>query len=113
MHRTFGFLAMALVLAGCASLDEYGAAGSDGATHRGQALAQGKCAMCHTIAGVAASPNPRAPAFSEIHKRYGGKRLDWELQAINDVGHYQMPTTRLSESERGSLAAYISGLRSE
>jgi hypothetical protein len=38
---------------------------------------------------------------------YSRNGLEWELQAINDVGHYQMPTTRLSQAEMKSLVAYV------
>ena len=103
MHKTFDLFAAVLVLAGCAS-PGVGVAGS---MDRGRALAREKCAACHTIAGRAASPNPRAPAFAVVGKRYSRQGLDRELQAINDVGHYEMPTTPLSPAERDSLAVYI------
>lgn len=107
MHRAFAVLAAALALAGCASIGEDVGFASAAATHRGRALAQEKCARCHTIAGRAASPNPRATTFARIGKLYSRNGLEWELEAINDVGHYQMPTTPLSRAEMKSLVAYV------
>jgi len=74
---------------------------------RGRDLAQDKCAACHAISGERPGPNKQATGFAIIARQYSRKGLTRELQAINEVGHYAMPTTPLSESDRASLAAYI------
>lgn len=100
-------LALALTMGGCASLSGDVGRGETAPVHGGKALANAKCAACHTVAGAAASPNPRAPPFAQIGQRYSRRGLVWELQAIRDVGHYNMPATPLSPREMEALATYI------
>ncbi|WP_293908058.1 cytochrome c [Phenylobacterium sp.] len=108
MRKALGVVAAAaLAMAGCASVGEELGLAKAAAAHRGEGLATAKCAGCHTIAGGAASPVSRATPFPEIAKRYTRNGLTWELEAINDVGHYQMPTTALSRDQMSALVAYI------
>jgi len=105
MPRTtpLALLAAALALAACASVG----GGPGWPLDTGRALAQDKCASCHTISGDRESPNPKAPPFAVIGKRYSPAGLDRQLELIVEMGHYAMPPTPLSLAERASLAAYI------
>jgi len=102
MRRALLLLA-ALALTGCTSVG----GGPGWPLDRGRALAQEKCAACHTISGNADSPNPKAPPFAQIGARYSEAGLDRELEVIAQMGHYSMPPTPLSKADRDSLAAYI------
>jgi cytochrome c len=92
-----------LALSGCTSVS----GGLGWPLDRGRALAQDKCASCHTISGTAQSPDPKAPPFAQIGARYSEAGLDRELEVIAQMGHYSMPPTPLSKADRDSLAAYI------
>ncbi|PLR28622.1 cytochrome C [Caulobacter zeae] len=79
-----------------------------GEIEAGRSLAKGRCLSCHQLDGPFA--DGAAPPFTLIAKRYRSHRLDWELQAIAEVGHYRMPPTLLSAAETSALAAYIQSL---
>lgn len=103
-------LAMVLAgaLAGCALIEEDAEGDAPRALSRsGYALAQTRCVACHAIEGEGPGPNPAAPAFVDIARRYRGLHLDWELEAISEVGHYRMPARALTKPEVGELTAYI------
>lgn len=103
----FGVAAAALVLAGCIAIGEEWGAHDTALMGHGRSVAREKCAGCHTVSGARPSPNPRAPSFADISRRYSRSGLDREFEAISEVGHYAMPTTPLTPAERESLAAYI------
>lgn len=84
-----------------------------GSPARGAVFARRECASCHTVQGDAASPRLGAPPFKEIALRYAGYRLDWELEAISQVGHYAMPTKAMSGADIADVTAYIRSLKPE
>ena len=96
-----------LALGGCATAGEGQRVTRGEDARQGAAIAKARCAGCHTIKGAAVSPLHGAPSFAQIKTRHSRRSLLWELEAINDVGHYEMPTTPLSASEMQSLVAYI------
>jgi len=81
-----------------------------GDSGRGRALAQARCASCHAISGPGPSRDPQAPPFSQVARRYANLRLDWELEAISQVGHHAMPATALDPSQARDLDAYVRSL---
>ncbi|KQY92249.1 hypothetical protein ASD21_12530 [Caulobacter sp. Root1455] len=81
-----------------------------GEVGRGRTLAQARCAACHAISGTGPSRDPQAPPFTQVARRYADQRLDWELEAISQVGHYAMPAKALSPSEMRDLDAYVRSL---
>ena len=101
-------LAAVLVMAGAALAEPASAASA--AIRRGAALAASNCAACHATGLTGASPNPKSPPFVEVGQRYADLRLDWELEAIAEVGHYQMPARPLTAGQINDLVAYIRDL---
>lgn len=77
------------------------------AIERGARLASTECAACHAIGPEGAHPATAAPDFGAIAGRYRDLRLDWELEAISQVGHYRMARKALTAAEIADLTAYI------
>ena len=74
---------------------------------RGHQAALDHCAGCHAVDGAADSPNPGAPPFRDIGRRYDAASLPARLTAVTQQGHYSMPRRSLTAEERRALAAYI------
>lgn len=86
----------------------------------GRRIAERACAACHAIAN-GSSPNPRAPPFRELHRRYRAGGLDALLTEgqIAPVSppeegaarlHPHMPQATLGDDEIAALKAYIHSL---
>ncbi len=101
---------LASSLSACALFADPGAHQDRAAVGAGRTLAETRCGSCHALQGGQPSPNPTAPPFAVVAKRYSGLRVDWELEAITQVGHYQMPVRVLSAPEIAALSAYIRSL---
>ena len=82
----------------------------DAPAQRGERIAGLECARCHAIDLKSDSPNPSAPPFRDIRRRYNGASLAREFTTIGQVGHYQMPPTQISRSEGEDLIAFIEDL---
>ena len=82
-----------------------------GSATRGAAVIQGNCDACHAVGASGTSPNPDAPPFREVARRYQDQRLDWELEAISEVGHYRMPKRVLTAGEIADVLTYIRSLQ--
>lgn len=74
----------------------------------GRAVVRDQCLACHQVDGP--TTDGAAPPLTEVARRYRNAHLDWELEAISNVGHYRMPPRPLSASEIRALAAYIQSL---
>jgi mono/diheme cytochrome c family protein len=103
----------AAALAGCSLLDPAAKVSPLeplGDAARGRGMAQAQCSACHAISGPGPSPRTQAPPFSQIADRYADLRLDWELEAISQVGHYAMPAKPLAPAQIRDLDAYLRSL---
>ena len=77
---------------------------------RGAKLAGSVCATCHAIhAGEMRSPDPVAPAFSDVAQWPG--MTDRALRVWLQTSHPTMPNFILKPRDRNDLAAYILSLR--
>ncbi len=76
---------------------------------RGRTLALTECSQCHAV-GSSGGGATAAPSFASVAERYRNTRLDWELEAISQVGHYQMPRKQLTSIDIADLTAYIRSL---
>lgn len=94
-------LAAAFVLAGSA------AAAEPALVQKGYAVARSHCGQCHALEGPAPSPNPGAPGFADIGRRYDAGVLPARIRQVTREGHYAMPVRRLQAWQRNALAAYI------
>jgi len=83
-----------------------------GSPARGGDFARRECSGCHTVRGDSVSPKAGAPTFEDIARRYADYRLDWELEAITQVGHYSMPAKAMSKADIADVTAYIRSLKS-
>lgn len=102
--------ALLACLAGESSSAELTSHHAHGSKRRGDAIARTQCVACHALGASTRSPNAGAPAFVEVARKYRSLRLEWELEAISDVGHYSMPTKRLTAAEIRDLTAYVRSL---
>ena len=78
---------------------------------RGRTLVERNCAMCHAIGRAGDSPNPLAPPFRELGRRYA---IDDLAEALNEgiiTGHPQMPEFRFSPAEVNDLIAYLRSIQ--
>lgn len=100
---------LAAALAGCASTPGE-SLGRSPQSRLGRDVAEIQCARCHAIGARGLSPYATAPNFGDIRKRYAGVSLERELETITQVGHYEMPPTKISAEDRKNLGAYIERL---
>ncbi len=77
---------------------------------RGRALALSECSQCHAVGASGGRASTGAPSFASVAERYRDTRLDWELEAISQVGHYRMPRKQLTSPEITDITAYIRSL---
>ena len=77
---------------------------------RGRTLALAECSQCHAVGTAGGHPSTAAPSFASVAERYRNTRLDWELEAISQVGHYRMPRKQLTSIDIADLTAYIRSL---
>ncbi len=83
---------------------------SDKLIAEGRALAQKNCAWCHAIGKTGDSPNPRAPAWRDIHKRHPILALRDPLTRGIARPHDEMPKFQLTDNEIDTIVAYINSL---
>ncbi len=77
---------------------------------RGRNLALTECSQCHAVGSSAGNPTSATPSFASVAQTYRNTRLDWELEAISQVGHYRMPRKPLTSIDIADLTAYIRSL---
>lgn len=99
-------------LMGCAAFEPLHLAADTPLVETGRALALDECSSCHAVGAGGGYPATAAPSFASVAERYRNYRLDWELEAISQVGHYRMPRKMLTSPEISALAAYIRTLDS-
>jgi mono/diheme cytochrome c family protein len=78
---------------------------------RGQALVQRNCGMCHAVGRSGASPNPAAPAFRDLNRRYGIEDLGEALAEGLITGHPEMPEFRFSPAEVDDIIRYLNSIQ--
>lgn len=76
-------------------------------TEDGRALAEANCASCHAVGRSGTSPNPKAPVFRTVLKRYNENMLRTELAEGMRVTHDPMPQFQFRPEAVDSLIAYL------
>ncbi len=76
----------------------------------GKALAEANCASCHAVGRSGTSPNPKAPVFRTVLKRYSENMLRTELAEGMRVTHDPMPQFQFRPEAVDSLIAYLKSI---
>lgn len=77
---------------------------------QGHEVAVRKCSGCHAVGIADISPNPKAPAFRNLYKRYPVDGLREAFLKGYRVAHAPMPTFFLPRSTIDPLLAYLKSL---
>jgi len=77
----------------------------------GEALVEQNCAMCHAVGTSGDSPNPQAPHFRELGRRYPVEDLGEALAEGIIVGHSPMPELRFSGDDVRDIVAYLQSIQ--
>jgi mono/diheme cytochrome c family protein len=103
--------ALAFLLA--AALASPAAAQDAAVLGRGQALVQRNCSACHAIGPKGDSPNPAAPPFRELHRRYSIDNLAEALAEGMLTGHPAMPEFQFSPGDVSAIVAYLKSIQTD
>lgn len=101
-------MATAFGLAGHALAQD---AATDESADRGQELVLKNCGQCHATGTTGASPNPAAPLFRDLHKRYPIDSLGEALAEGIMVGHPQMPEFKFSPEDVNAISDYLTRIQ--
>lgn len=82
------------------------AAAQDGA-ERGKALVTQYCSECHAVGLMGGSPNPKAPPFRELSKRFPIDALEETFIDAIDTGHPGMPVFKATREQIDAIIDYI------
>lgn len=99
--------ALVAILIGCAPAS---AAGDAPSMVEGRALLAANCGVCHAIGGSGDSPNPQAPPFREVLRRYSADDLEESLAEGIVTGHEDMPVFELDPEAIADVVAYLDAL---
>lgn len=78
----------------------------DGA-ERGKALVTQYCSECHAVGLMGGSPNPKAPPFRELSKRFPIDALEETFIDAIDTGHPGMPVFKATREQIDAIIGYI------
>lgn len=67
--------------------------------------------MCHATGAATTSPNPVAPPFRTILRRYPADSLVESLQEGLVSGHPQMPTFVFSPGDASAILSYLESIQ--
>ncbi len=77
---------------------------------KGELIADQLCANCHAIGRQGESPEPKAPPFRDLHKRYPVEQLAESLAEGIFTGHEMMPEFTLEPAQIEAFLAYLESL---
>lgn len=107
--RSAAVLASLALAAGLAAASA--AAAEETPVQRGFSIVQRNCSMCHAIGLADASPNPQAPLFRELHKRYPIRNLEEALGEGILTGHPQMPEFVFGPEDVEAIMQYLESIQ--
>lgn len=111
-HLSAAFIGLA-ALATATAVAAQSASSSLGSAARGHRLLVQDCAVCHQVETTGDSPNPLAPRFRELHKRYPVEDLAEALAEGIMVGHPQMPQFRFAPDEVADVIHYLQSIQTD
>lgn len=74
-------------------------------------LLRTNCARCHAIDAASQSPEPKAPPFREVVKKYDPDALEEALAEGIVTGHEKMPEFAFEPQEITAIIAYLDTLK--
>ncbi len=80
---------------------------------RGFDLLRANCASCHAIDQVSLSPEPLAPPFRDVVKRYDPRAMEEALAEGIVTGHEKMPEFTFEPDQVAAIVAYLDTLKVE
>ena len=78
----------------------------------GHEILRTHCARCHAIDADGLSPEPKAPPFRDVVKRYDPSALEESLAVGIITGHKDMPVIAFEPGDVAAVIAYLQTLRS-
>jgi tetratricopeptide (TPR) repeat protein len=81
--------------------------------HEGRVIVRVLCSGCHAVGTEGASPNPQAPPFRTLAKRYPLLSLREPLSRGIAAPHATMPRFKISNADIDRIVAYINSLRAQ
>ncbi len=87
-----------------------GTAKADDSIARGRALVTENCSGCHAVGFAGKSPNPQAPPFRDLSKRFPIDALEETFIGTIDTGHPGMPVFDASQEQIDSIIDYIASV---
>lgn len=85
--------------------------GGDSVIIQGHDLLRENCARCHAIDQASASPEPKAPPFRDVLKKYEASALEEALAEGIVTGHEQMPQFAFEPEQIAAIVAYLDTLK--
>lgn len=79
--------------------------------HEGRVIVRVLCSGCHAVEAEGASPNPNAPPFRTLAKRYPLLSLREPLSRGMAAPHATMPQFKISNADLDRIVAYLNSLR--
>jgi cytochrome c len=77
----------------------------------GRAIAESRCSSCHAVGLSGLSPNPAAPVFRTVLRRYHGQVLAQELIDGMSIAHAPMPVFQFDPKGADALIAYLESIQ--
>lgn len=100
-----------LVALGFAAIATAASAQNRAMLERGEALVQRNCAACHAVGVKGDSPDPAAPPFRELHRRYSIDNLAEALAEGMLTGHPAMPEFQFPPNDVRAIIAYLKSIQ--
>jgi mono/diheme cytochrome c family protein len=79
----------------------------------GFGLLRTNCASCHAIDQANLSPEPKAPPFRDVVKKYPPEALEEALAEGIMTGHEKMPEFEFAPDQVSAIVAYLGTLKGE
>lgn len=80
---------------------------------RGMDLLRANCARCHAIDTASLSPNPKAPPFRDVVRKYDPDALEEALAEGIVTGHNEMPEFAFEPDQVTDIIAYLDTLKAQ
>jgi cytochrome c len=93
------------------SLGSGEAKGGNSPAVAGHDILRANCARCHAIDMKGSSPEPKAPPFREVVKKYDPSALEEALAEGIVTGHEKMPQFQFAPEQIAAIVSYLSTLQ--